>query len=83
MARATVAGRRPPASGRPAAGQDEFIERFRGTGPYRSSAGRYGRYRDRGFARRSGRDSGLDHALSASERELYDYVSAHRDGAAT
>lgn len=82
---ATVGG----AGGAPASGQasgqarDEFIERFRGDGGYRSSAGRYGRRTgDRGFGGGgAGGILGSTTALSASERELYDYVSAHRDGA--
>jgi len=82
---ATVGG----AVGGPASGQasgqarDEFIERFRGDGGYRSSAGRYGRRTgDRGFGGGgAGGILGSTTALSASERELYDYVSAHRDGA--
>lgn len=82
---ATVGG----AGGGPASGQasgqarDEFIERFRGDGGYRSSAGRYGRRTgDRGFGGGgAGGILGSTTALSASERELYDYVSAHRDGA--
>jgi len=82
---ATVGG----AGGGPASGQasgqarDEFIERFRGDGGYRSGAGRYGRRTgDRGFGGGgAGGILGSTTALSASERELYDYVSAHRDGA--
>ena len=82
---ATVGG----AGGAPASGQasgqarDEFIERFRGDGGYRSGAGRYGRRTgDRGFGGGgAGGILGSTTALSASERELYDYVSAHRDGA--
>ena len=76
-----------PASGQ-ASGQarDEFIERFGGDGGYRSSAGRYRRRTgDRGFGGAAGGGAGgilgSTTALSASERELYDYVSAHRDGA--
>jgi 4-amino-4-deoxy-L-arabinose transferase-like glycosyltransferase len=78
---ATVGG----AGGGPASGQarEEFIERFRGDGGYRSGAGRYGRRTgDRGFGGGgAGGILGSTTALSASERELYDYVSAHRDGA--
>jgi len=82
---ATVGG----AGGGPASGQasgqarDEFIERFRGDGGYRSGAGRHGRRTgDRGFGGGgAGGILGSTTALSASERELYDYVSAHRDGA--
>ena len=82
---ATVGG----AGGAPASGQasgqarDEFIERFGGDGGYRSGPGRYGRRTgDRGFGGGgAGGILGSTTALSASERELYDYVSAHRDGA--
>jgi len=77
---ATVGG----AGGGPASGpaSDEFIERFRGDGGYRSGAGRYGRRTgDRGFGGGAGGILGSTTALSAGERELYDYVSAHRDGA--
>jgi hypothetical protein len=78
---ATVGG----AGGGPASGpaRDEFIERFQGDGGYRSGAGRYGRRTgDRGFGGGgAGGVLGSTTALSASERELYDYVSAHRDGA--
>ncbi len=71
--------------------RDEFVERFRGDGGYRSDAGRYGRRTgDRGFGGAGGGGAGGGGAggilgstteLSAGERELYDYVSAHRDGA--
>ena len=71
-----------PAGGR-ASGQarDEFIEHLRGDGGYRSGAGRYGRRSgDRGFGGGgAGGVLGSTTALSAGERELYDYVSAHRD----
>ncbi len=65
--------------------RDEFIERFRGDGGYRSGAGGYGRRAgDRGFGGFGGGAGGIlesTTALSAGERELYDYVKAHRDGA--
>jgi 4-amino-4-deoxy-L-arabinose transferase-like glycosyltransferase len=86
--------------------RDEFVERFRGDGGYRSGAGRYGRRTgDRGFGGAgfggaggggaggggaggggaggggAGGILGSTTELSAGERELYDYVNAHRDGA--
>ena len=77
---ATVGGAGGPASGQ---SRDEFIEHFRGDGGYRSGAGRNGRRTgDRGFGGGgAGGVLGSTTALSASERELYDYVSAHRAGA--
>ena len=83
---ATVGG----TGGGQATGQarDEFIERFRGDSGYRSGADRYGRRTgDRGFGGGgaggggAGGIPGATTALSTSERELYNYVSAHRDGA--